>query len=196
MTESNEEAEAFDPAQVPVGVTTGEGAYLGEIRAFPFKFTPAGWAACNGQLLSISAYTALFSVIGTTYGGNGSTNFALPNLQGRAPMMWGTSGGGPYHSIGEYGGTPSVTLRPAEMAQHTHSVNTSIELANQRQPLGYLFAQGDGVNAFDPVDAASTAALFVNTITYVGQGAPHNNMMPFLTLRFCICMEGDFPNEV
>ena len=108
-------------------------------------------------------------------------------------MMWGQSSGGPYHPIGQSAGTASVTLVSAQMAQHTHAVNASIELANQRQPLGYLFAQGDGVNAFDQFDVPSTSALNVSTLSYTGGNAPHNNLMPYQMLRFCICLQGEFP---
>lgn len=166
--------------------------FLGEIRAFPFAYAPAGWAACNGQLLTIQQNTTLFSLIGTSYGGDGRTTFALPDLQGRVPMCWGDGPGLTPRSLGQTGGAESVALTTAEMPQHSHSFNASSDLATERQPPGQLFAQGDGVSAYgDPTQPASY--LFQGTLTFSGQSQPHGNLMPYLALTVCIAVQGDYP---
>lgn len=167
--------------------------YIGEIRAFPYHYAPRGWAECNGQLLPISSNTALFQIIGTTYGGNGSTNFALPDLQARIPMGQGQGPGLSPRTIGEKGGTDTVTLRPAEMPSHSHDFNASGELASERQPAGQVFAQGDGISAFATVQQPTY--LDPRVLSSAGNSAPHNNLMPFLTFRFCMAIQGEFPRD-
>lgn len=167
--------------------------YVGEIRAFPYHFTPRGWAACNGQTMPIQGNTALFAVLGTTYGGNGSTNFALPDLQGRVPMGWGQGPGLSYYTLGEPGGTAFVTLRTAEMPSHSHDFNASGELASERQPAGQVFAQGDGISAFAPVD--KPAFLDPRVLSSSGNNQPHNNLMPYMTFHLCIAIQGEYPND-
>lgn len=166
--------------------------FLGEIRAFPYTFAPAGWAACNGQLLTIQQNTALFSLIGTSYGGDGRTTFGLPDLQGKVPMCWGNGRGLTPRTLGEVGGTETVTLTIAEMPQHDHGLNVSTDVATERQPPGQLFAEGRGIAAYgDATDPASY--LFQGTLTFTGQSQPHNNLMPYLALTVCIAVQGDYP---
>jgi microcystin-dependent protein len=165
--------------------------FIGEIRAFGFPYAPSGWAFCNGQLLTIDHNNALFKVLGTTYGGNGQTTFALPDLRGRVPMSWGDGQGLTPRSIGEHGGTAGVTVTVGEMPSHQHSFNASVDLATERQPPGQAFAQGDGVSAFGAVE--SPTRMFDFAVAVSGMGQPHNNLMPFLTLSFCIALQGYFP---
>lgn len=172
--------------------TTYAPCFLGEIRALPFTYAPAGWAACNGQLLTIQQNTALYSLIGTSYGGDGRTTFALPNLQGRVPMCWGEGRGLTPRALGEVGGTERVTLTIAEMPQHNHTFNASSDLANERQAPGQFFAQGDGISAYgEPTPPASF--LFQGALTFTGDGQPHDNLMPYLALTVCIAVQGDYP---
>ena len=192
MTDATSEPSAVDPVDAQGGYADGTDAYLGEIRAFPYTFAPRGWATCDGQLLDIATHTALFALIRTTYGGNGSTNFALPNLAGRAPMSWGQGPGLADYVRGQSDGTPAVSLIPLEMPEHSHSFNISNTKSNERQPPGQLYAQGDGVAVFGSAGDPTTN-LWPRVVAYAGNGAPHNNMMPFLMLRFCIAVEGEFP---
>ncbi|KRB77369.1 phage tail protein [Nocardioides sp. Root190] len=161
--------------------------FLAEIRLMSFVFPPKGWAACNGQLLPINQNQALFALLGTTYGGNGQTNFALPNLQGRVPIHTGSG-----HTLGETGGEQAHTLTQAEMATHTHPVRASSAVAGgTTSPSGgYL---GGGNNVYR--DSGSTVALSGETVTSVGGGQAHPNMQPFLTIGFCIALQGIFPSQ-
>jgi microcystin-dependent protein len=166
--------------------------FLGEIRAFPFSYAPAGWATCDGRLLTIQQNTGLFSLIGTSYGGDGRTTFALPDLQGKVPMGWGSGRGLSPRTIGETAGADRVTLTITEMPQHSHALNASGDLAAERQPAGQLFAQGDGISAYgDPTQPASY--LYQGTLTFTGESQPHNNLMPYLALTVCIAVQGDYP---
>lgn len=167
--------------------------FIGEIRAFGFPFAPAGWAFCDGQLLSVSEHKTLFAVLGATYGGNGSTTFALPDLRNSVPMSWGTGPGLSPRAIGDKGGQAGVSLRVSEMPSHEHSFNASADLADERQPSGQAFAQGDGVSAFGALESATT--MFGFAIAVAGMGQPHNNQMPYLTLSFCIALQGYWPAE-
>jgi microcystin-dependent protein len=167
--------------------------FIGEIRAFGFPYAPPGWAFCNGQTLSINQNSQLYSVIGTHYGGDGRTTFGLPDLRGSIPMFWGEGPGLSPRVLGERGGTPEVTLTVGEMPSHDHPFNASIDLADERQPPGQAFAQGDGISAFGAVEAATQMFNFV--IAVAGQNQAHNNLMPFLTLSFCIALQGDYPTE-
>jgi microcystin-dependent protein len=167
--------------------------FIGEIRAFPYFFTPKGWAACNGQLLPIQGNTALFAILGTAYGGNGSTTFAVPDLQNRVPLCWGQGPGLSPYSRGQAKGVDFVTLRTAEMPQHSHDFNASGELANERQPAGQVFAQGDGISAFAPVQEPTY--LNPQVLSSSGNNAPHENRMPFMTFHFCMAMQGDYPTS-
>ena len=167
--------------------------FIGEIRAFGFPFAPPGWAFCNGQLLTVNDHKALYAVLGATYGGNGSTTFALPDLRNSVPMFWGDGPGLSPRSIGDKGGTAGVNLQVGEMPSHQHSFHASADLADERQPPGQAFAQGDGVSAFGIVESATT--MFSFAVAVAGMGQPHNNQMPFLTLSFCIALQGYWPSE-
>ncbi len=167
--------------------------FVAEIRIFPFNFAPSGWAFCNGQLLPISQNTALFSLLGTIYGGNGQTTFGLPNLQGNAPMFWGQGPGLSQHFIGEAGGSETVTLLQSEIASHNHSVGAqTTPLGGVVTPEGNVFnrpASGNLYGTMSPVPVP----MSTQGISLSGGGLPHNNMMPYLTLNFCIALTGVFP---
>jgi microcystin-dependent protein len=171
--------------------------FVAEIRIFPFNFAPRGWAFCNGQLLSISQNTALFSLLGTTYGGDGRSNFALPNLQGSAPMHPGQGPGLSLHDLGESGGSNNVTLLSSEMPAHAHSIN-SIDggrVGGQSgQPGNAILTKTGGVptNAYAS-GASQNQTMAANMVAVLGGNQPHNNMMPYLTLNFCIALQGVFP---
>jgi microcystin-dependent protein len=159
--------------------------YLGEIRAFGFNFAPYDWLQCNGQLLPVSQYAALFSLLGTYYGGNGTTNFGLPNLQGNVPMDWGTSVTGTSYVIGEMGGSPSVTLLANQVSQATTG-STNIP-----SPSVWLGDAGPG-KIYATTGVLNTP-LSGNAIGPTGGGQPHENRQPFLTVNFCIATSGAFP---
>jgi microcystin-dependent protein len=165
--------------------------FVAEIRIFPFNFAPKGWAWCNGQLLPISQNTALFSLLGTTYGGNGKSNFALPDLMGRAPMHPGQGPGLSLHDLGETGGAETVALLESEIPAHSHAFNASQADALEPAPGAQLFATGIGVSMY--ATPGSPAALAPNALAPAGGGQPHNNMQPYLTFYFCIALQGVFP---
>lgn len=168
--------------------------FVAEIRIFGFNFAPRGWAFCDGQLLPLSQNTALFSLLGTTYGGNGASNFALPNLQGRAPMHPGQGPGLSLHDLGETGGSETVTLLANEMPNHNHGLRASQGDGNEISPNNQLFATGiGGVATYAPANAGATTPLDAGAIALSGGGLPHNNMQPYLTLNFCIALQGVFP---
>ncbi len=166
--------------------------FVAEIRIFPFNFAPRGWAWCDGQLLPISQNTALFSLLGTTYGGDGKSNFALPNLQGRAPMHPGQGPGLSRHDLGEAGGSETVTLLESEMPAHSHALLASNEIGEDRKAVGEAMARSTGGALYGPVPA-SPVALASAAVPPAGGGAPHNNLMPYLTFYFCIALQGVFP---
>jgi microcystin-dependent protein len=165
--------------------------FVAEIRIFPFNFAPRGWAWCDGQLLPLSQNTALFSLLGTTYGGNGKSNFALPDLQGRAPMHPGQGPGLSLHDLGEQAGTETVTLLESEMPGHAHAVRASLQDATDRTVAGQLPAGGIGVAMF--ASGPPNVSLSFSSLTPAGGDQPHNNMMPYLTFNFCIALQGVFP---
>jgi microcystin-dependent protein len=162
--------------------------FLGEIRLMSFVFPPKGWALCNGQLLPINQNQALFSLLGTTYGGDGRVNFALPNLQGRIPMHLGNG-----WSLGNAGGETAHTLTTGELAAHTHAVAASSQSGGgSADPTNrYLGAAND---VYHPV-AQSLAALRPETVTAAGGGQAHTNQQPYLTLSYCIALVGIFPSR-
>ena len=168
--------------------------FVAEIRIFPFNFAPKGWAWCDGQLLPLSQNTALFSLLGTTYGGNGKSNFALPDLQGRAPMHPGQGNGLSLHDLGETGGAETVTLLESEMPAHSHSLNANAFPANIQapSPARALAASTNGV-AYTPPAGAPVVQMNPLSITPTGGDQPHNNMMPYLTFYFNIALQGVFP---
>jgi microcystin-dependent protein len=174
--------------------------FVAEIRIFPFNFAPKGWAFCDGQLLPISQNTALFSLLGTTYGGDGKSNFALPNLQGNVPMFYGQGPGLSLYSIGEEGGSPTVTILGTELPQHNHTVNATTAKGSSADPSNNLFSEGQWSNqgttgAVDYYTAATTPQVVMNAfmVSPTGNSFPHNNMMPYLTLNFCIALQGVYP---
>ncbi len=172
--------------------------FVAEIRILPFNFAPTGWAFCDGQILPLSQNTALFSLLGTTYGGNGTSTFGLPNLQGCAPMQPGQGQGLSLYDLGETGGTSTVTLISTEMPMHTHSLGClDGRIAGQVGTPGNatLALAGDSTNAYLPPPApnGTNAQLSLNTLPVVGGNLPHENMMPYLTLNFCIALQGVFP---
>ncbi|HKR65233.1 MAG TPA: tail fiber protein [Thermoanaerobaculia bacterium] len=167
--------------------------FVAEIRIFPFNFAPKGWAWCDGQLLPLSQNTALFSLLGTTYGGNGKSNFALPDLQGRAPMHPGQGPGLSLHDLGETGGSETVSLLESEIPSHSHGVSTSVSDANVGIPDGQLWATGIGIGLFAAANAGALTAMAPNALAPAGGDQPHNNLQPYLTFYFCIALQGVFP---
>jgi len=166
--------------------------FVAEIRIFPFNFPPKGWAFCNGQLLPISQNTALFSLLGTTYGGDGKSTFALPNMQGNAPMHPGQGPGLSPHFLGEISGTTAVTLLVTEIPSHPHTWNASNQDGTSQTPAAQLMAGGvGGIAQYN--SPPQTAQLSPFAVAPAGSSLPHNNMQPYLTLNFCIAMQGVFP---
>jgi microcystin-dependent protein len=168
--------------------------FVAEIRIFPFNFAPTGWAFCDGQLLPLSQNTALFSLLGTTYGGDGKSTFALPDLQGSAAMHPGQGQGLSLRDLGEMSGTEAITLLISEIPFHTHMVQA------QNVPLGPVAAPVDTAtlsrpasgNLYNVAGPVQTPMAF-QAITPSGGSLPHNNMQPYLTLNFCIALQGVFP---
>jgi microcystin-dependent protein len=167
--------------------------FVAEIRIFPFNFAPKGWAWCDGQLLPLSQNTALFSLLGTTYGGNGKSNFALPDLQGNAPMHPGQGPGLSLHDLGEIGGSETVMLLESEMPAHAHTVNVggNFDIGDSNVPTGNIIAKSS--NGFAYAAAQNLTPMSFNAIAPEGGDQPHNNMMPYLTFYFCIALQGVFP---
>jgi microcystin-dependent protein len=165
--------------------------FVAEIRIFPFNFAPKGWAWCDGQLLPLSQNTALFSLLGTTYGGNGKSNFALPDLQGRAPMHPGQGPGLSLHDLGETGGSETVSLLESEIPAHSHSLVASQADGVERTPNGQLLATGIGISAYQT--PGPLTQLSPNGLAPAGGDQPHNNLQPYLTFYFCIALQGVFP---
>jgi len=164
--------------------------FVAEIRIFPFNFAPKGWAWCNGQLLPISQNTALFSLLGTTYGGNGKSNFALPDLQGRAPMHPGQGPGLSLHDLGETGGSETVTLLESEIPAHSHGMVGVEDDATFFTPAAMLPAAINQMYASAP---AGGAIMAPQALAPAGGDQPHNNMQPYLTCYFNIALQGVFP---
>jgi microcystin-dependent protein len=165
--------------------------FVAEIRIFPFNFAPRGWAWCDGQLLPLSQNTALFSLLGTTYGGNGKSNFALPDLQGRAPMHPGQGPGLSLHDLGESAGSETVTLLESEIPAHPHGMMASTQLGLENTPAAQNWAMGDGINLYGP--ANSLVSMSDQALAPAGGDQPHNNLQPYLTCYFCIALQGVFP---
>ena len=161
--------------------------FMGEIKLVSFNFAPKGWALCNGQFLPINQNQALFSLLGTTYGGNGQTTFALPNLRGRVPIHMGNT-----HTLGEAAGSTAVTVNIQQLPTHLHLLQatnvdqsrTAVPTGNFIGPVNNMFAAASALTTMNPTDVAS-----------VGGSQPHNNMMPYLALTFIICLSGIFPSQ-
>ena len=166
--------------------------FVAEIRIFPFNFAPRGWAWCDGQLLPLSQNTALFSLLGTTYGGNGKSNFALPDLQGRAPMHPGQGPGLSLHDLGETGGSETVSLLESEIPSHGHALRAdSADPGEDRTPAGEALARSAGGLLYGNV--ASLVAMSDVALAPAGGDQPHNNLQPYLTFYFNIALQGVFP---
>jgi microcystin-dependent protein len=161
--------------------------FLSEIRIMSFEFAPKGWAFCNGQLLPINQNQALFSLLGTTFGGDGRTTFALPDLRGRTPIHVGSG-----HALGERGGQQTETLSMTELPEHTHSVGaSSTATGGGAAPAGRVL--GGGNNVYHA--PANLTAINAGTVANTGGSQAHPNMQPFLTLTFCIALQGIFPSR-
>ena len=160
--------------------------FLSEIRIMSFVFPPKGWALCNGQLLPINQNQALFSLLGTTFGGDGRVNFALPDLRGRVPIHVGSG-----HTLGERGGEQAHTVSIAELPTHTHVANANSQAATTDAPSGNVLARA-GINTFGP--ANNLVAIQASSVANTGGSQAHLNMQPFLTLSFCIALQGIFPS--
>lgn len=166
--------------------------FIGQITMFGGNFAPRGWAFCDGQLLSIAQNTALFSLLGTTYGGNGMSNFALPDLQGRAPMHPGQGPGLSLHDLGETGGSESVSLIQSEIPSHSHTLRAGvIDPADTNVPSANAsITLSTGGTLFQP---AGGAMMAFEALAPAGGSLPHNNMQPYLTFYFNIALQGVFP---
>ncbi|MBK8506530.1 MAG: phage tail protein [Saprospiraceae bacterium] len=163
--------------------------FVAEIRIFPFNFAPKGWAWCDGQLLPLSQNTALFSLLGTTYGGNGKSNFALPDLQGRSPMHPGQGPGLSLHDLGETGGSETVTLLESEIPSHSHTIQATNDSGLQSTPGGAVMARANIYNTTGP----GNVMMSNQALSLTGGDQPHNNLQPYLTFYFCIALQGVFP---
>jgi microcystin-dependent protein len=168
--------------------------FVAEIRVFPFNFAPKGWAWCDGQLLPLSQNTALFSLLGTTYGGDGKSNFALPDLQGSAPMHPGQGPGLSLHDLGETGGSETVTLLESEMPAHSHTVSAANFPGDIQAPtVTTALARSAGGNAYQATTNQNIVQMNPAAMPPAGGDQPHNNLMPYLTLYFNIALQGVFP---
>jgi microcystin-dependent protein len=172
--------------------------FLGQIQPLPYNFAPRGWAQCDGQLLPISQNTALFSLLGTFYGGNGQSTFALPDLRGRVPIHFGSNAGENY-SLGQSGGVDSVTLTTSEMPAHTHAFMGSSAQSDTNQPeaavaLAQAFrASGTTPDFYGPL--TTPQPLNAASVGQFGQSQPHDNMQPYLAINWCIALQGVFPSR-
>ncbi len=165
--------------------------FLAEIRIVGFNFAPRGWAFCDGQILPINQNQSLYSLLGTTYGGDGRTSFALPDLRSRTPIHRGDG-----HQLGQKSGAETVTLTAAQIAAHTHAAKASSTVGNEITPTSRVLAQltPPDLGYRDP-EAASTTALRSGTVTNAGGGQAHDNMQPYTTVSFCIALRGLFPSR-
>jgi microcystin-dependent protein len=167
--------------------------FVAEIRIFPFNFAPRGWAFCDGQVLPISQNTALFSLLGTTYGGNGTSNFALPDMQGNAPMHPGQGPGLSLHDLGEIGGSDTVTLLQSEIPAHSHNIKAVTDPAELQIPSpARAIARSQNANAYKAT-TTDLVPMALNMLALTGGDQSHNNRQPYLTLSFCIALQGVFP---
>ena len=165
--------------------------YLGELRLVSFNFAPRGWALCNGQLMAINQNQALFALLGTFYGGNGTTTFALPNLQGRSPMHMGAG-----YVLGQMGGEAAHTLTLSELPAHLHTLYGVSDIANANAPGGALpAAKGRGGLTQYGSPGGSEVPMAPSSVAQVGGGQPHENMPPYLVMNMVIALQGIFPSQ-
>lgn len=184
----------FQPQISSRAMRSSDSPFVGEIALYPYNFAPYGWLECNGQLLPISEYETLFVLIGTTYGGDGQSTFALPDLQGRVVVHQGTGSGLSSKSLGETGGSEEVTLSSTQIPSHSHSVSVYSGAGNSDSPNNTVIASDrDGTKHFSSAvpDVSEKTSSIVNT----GGSQPHNNMAPYLGLRYCISVFGIFPSQ-
>lgn len=167
--------------------------FIGEIQLLPFSYAPRGWMRCEGQLLSIAQNTALFSILGTTYGGNGQTTFALPDLRGRSPVHWGQGPGLQPVVLGEIGGASTVSLIATEMPTHTHAASAVSAVGTSDVPSSATLAQSSIRSDLYAISANTT--MSPAAVGIAGSSQPHNNMPPYLALAFCIAIQGIFPSR-
>lgn len=165
--------------------------YVGEIRMFAGDYAPDGWAMCNGQLLQIAGNEALYSLIGNTYGGDGVSNFAMPDMRGRVPISAGNQAGNIY-VLGQAGGTETVTLTGDQMPKHTHPVNAQSVAGTATAPTNGVWA-GTPAPAYETPGTAALVPMNREAVSFVGGSQPHENMMPFMTLNFIIALSGIYP---
>jgi microcystin-dependent protein len=169
-------------------------SFLSEIRIFPYQYAPKGWAFCDGQSLSIPQNTALFSLLGTTFGGDGQQHFNLPDLQGSAPMHPQQGPDLTYRRLGDSGGEETVTLIQSEIPIHTHTWRVSGADAVTGSPVAQQFGSGVGIGMYT-TSSSSLTPMSGYAVTPTGGGLPHNNMQPYLTLSFCISLDGEYPGR-
>ena len=168
--------------------------FLGEIRVFGFNFPPTGWAQCNGQLLTIAQNTALFTLLGTTYGGNGSTTFGLPDLSGRVAMNHGQGPGLSLYDLGESGGADTITLESSEIPFHTHAVRGQTGLGNIQEPASTRsLARSGGATIYTSNTSQNVVAMGFQSLAPAGSSLPHDNISPVLVMNVCIALQGVFP---
>ncbi|MEY9092535.1 phage tail protein [Paenibacillus sp. RC84] len=174
-------------------------AYLGEIRIFAGNYAPRDWAFCNGQLMQVRQYTALFAILGMQYGGDGKTTFALPNLMGKAPMHQGAGQGLTPRVVGQSVGSPTETLLTTEIPSHTHVPQSVNAVGSDTNPTGNFWAQSPAEgrpgrekqrNLYDPTPTVQMSPV---NLSVTGGSQPHNNMQPFLAMNYIICLSGEFP---
>jgi microcystin-dependent protein len=166
--------------------------FLAEVRLVSFNFAPRGWAFCDGQMLPISQNQSLYSLIGTTYGGDGRTSFALPDLRGRTPIHVGRSNGGEHHALGQKSGEETVALAADEMPQHTHALQATNSSGTETAPQGDVLAEA----SLPVYESFATGVQMGNgSVTNVGGNQAHENMQPYLALNFCIALRGLFPSR-
>jgi microcystin-dependent protein len=167
--------------------------FVAEIRIFACNFAPTGWAQCNGQLLPISQNTALFSLLGTMYGGDGKSTFALPDMQGNVAIEQGQGAGLSQYFIGQEGGSPTITLLGTEMPLHSHGLLGLAAVGNRTTPVNNTIARVTGATPYLPPAGAALTNMAVLAVSVAGSSLPHNNVQPYLVLNYCIALQGVFP---
>ena len=191
---------AMDDSMLEEEVTLGGSEpFIGQIQTFGFDFAPRGWATCDGQLLAIASNTALFSLLGTTYGGDGRTTFGLPDLRGRAPIHQGQGPGLTHRRMGERSGAETVTLDVSQMPAHNHDIFVEPGDGDTSSPTGMVLAQallsGRRDNQYAVLPDPAEDVLDLDAVSVVGGGQAHANMQPFLTINYCIALTGVFPSR-